>query len=295
MAAYTTSDLISDVKLRAFVPTSQSTFSEADILLIADAEMQSTILPLVLDLGNEYYITYKDVAVTANLQSYDIPPRAVGMKLDRVVIINSSGNIRPLSQMAPIFQETTVPSQPENFFLQRNQICLYPVPDGGNYGTLRQYYFLRPGKLVLTSAATTITAVDTTTNTVTIGSVPSSWSTSNTFDLIRQDGGVEQLSVDLGASSVSASAITFTASLPTGLRAGDYVSLSGESPLPQMPAELRPVLAQGVAARIRQAMRLPGADDAMKLLEREMNQAKLLLAPRVESSPKVIMAAHDWL
>lgn len=291
--AYTSSDLITDIKLRAFVPTSQSTFAESDLLLIADAEMQTTILPLVLSLGQEYYVTYTSTTVVQGQAGYDLPARSVGLKLDRVLLIDSNNAVTPLPQMEPIYQASTSQGLVESFYLQQNTLYLYPTPDQTAL-TLRMYYFLRPAKHVLTSAAAQISAIDTATNTVTVNGLPSTWSTTQTYDLVRQDGGSEPLGIDLVATGVGAGAVSFAASLPTSLRVGDYVSLSGETPCPQLVPELRPVLAQAVAKRIRMSMRLPGGDDAAAQLKLEVENARTLLTPRVESAAQVIMPAHRW-
>lgn len=291
--AYTTSDLIIDIKLRAFVPTSQATFAESDLLLLADAEMQTTVLPLVLSLGQEYYVTYKSESVVQGQAGYDIPARAVGLKLDRVVLIDAQGNVIPLPQMEPVYQQVSAQGQVAAFYLQQNALYLYPTPDATTL-TLRQYYFLRPSKHILSSSAAQISAIDTLTNTVTVSGIPSAWSTTSTYDLIRQDGGSEPLAIDLVATGVGAGAVSFAAALPTGLRIGDYVALSGETPVPQVVAELRPVLAQAVAKRIRMSMRLPGVDDATAQLKLEVENARTLLTPRVESAAQTIMPAHRW-
>jgi hypothetical protein len=291
--AYTTSDLITDIKLRAFVPTSQATFAESDLLLLADAEMQTTVLPLVLSLGQEYYVTYSSTTVVQGQAGYDLPARSVGLKLDRVLLIDTNGSVTALPQMEPIYQASTSQGLVESFYLQQNTLYLYPTPDQTAL-TLRMYYFLRPAKHVLTSAAAQISAIDTATNTVTVNGLPSTWSTTQTYDLVRQDGGSEPLGIDLVATGVGAGAVSFAASLPSSLRVGDYVSLSAETPCPQLVPELRPVLAQAVAKRIRMSMRLPGGDDAAAQLKLEVENARTLLTPRVESAAQVIMPAHRW-
>ncbi len=295
--AYTTSDLITDIKLRAFVPTSQNSFTEADFLLMADAEMQTVILPLVQSLRADYYVTHTDRTIAAGQGAYDMPVRAVGMGLKDVHIVDASGVITNLAQIDQSDARTTQTGEPEAFYIRQNQVYLYPTPSSSS-GTLRLYFSLRPGKLVLPSAAGTISSIVTASNEVTLSSIPSSWTSTLTYDLIRQDGGGEPLVIDLAASGVTSTTITFASALPSSpvaLRTSDYVALAGQSPLPQMPAELRPVLAQAVAARIRASMRLPGADDAKAILKDEVEAAKILLTPRVQNERKVIPARHGWL
>lgn len=286
--AYTTSDLLADIKLRVFAPSgSTRTFQDTDYLLLADAAMQSIILPMLQSQREEYLVTYKDLAVTADQAAYDIPVRAVGMQLRDVWLVDTDGTLIDLPELNPELRATTLSGDPRAFFLRMNQVHLYPTPSA-TLRTLRLEYFLRPGKLVETSAAAQISAIDTLTGIVTVGSVPSTWSTTDEYDLVRKDGGGEPRAVDQTVSAVTTTTLTL-ASLPTGLATSDYVSLAGESPIPQVPAELRPVLAQAVAVKVCEAMKLPALEDSRKTLEMEIKAAQLLLTPRVLGAAKKVV------
>lgn len=292
--AYTTTELIADIKLRAFLPTSQATFTAADVLLLADAEMQTTVLPLIQSLRSEYYVTYKDYSITANQANYDIPVRAVGMTIRDVQYIFASGDVKSLPQMDVEQILTTVAGEPSAFYLRQNQIYLFPTPSS-TVDTLRVYYHLRPGQLVATTGAGLISSISTGANTATVASIPSAWTSAFTYDLIRQDGASEPLAIDQAVTTVAATTLTFTSTMPTSLRVSDYIALAGQSPIPQMPAELRPVLAQAVAVRMMESMMLPGVDFARSSLDREVKTATSLLTSRVQGESKKIRATHGWL
>jgi len=291
---YLTSDLIADVKDRAFAPTAQETFDEAAILRIADSKVQSVILPLMQSLRSEHYSTWKDEAIVSGVAAYRIPARALGMQLRDVQLVTSSGDVRDLPQIDPEQVTTTTSGEVRAFYMRANRVVLYPTPSASQDGTtLRLHYFLRPGKLVLAIAAAPISVLASATS-LTVSSVPSTWTTANTFDFVRAEGASEPLGIDFAASSVSTT-ITFTSSVPTDLVLLDYVTLAGESPIPTIPAELRPVLAQATAHQMLQSQKLPGADDAMKLLDMEIRAATTLLTPRVQGAPRTIVARHGWL
>lgn len=292
--AYTTTEFVADVKLRAFIPTSQATFATTDILLLADAETQTTIVPLLQSIRSGYWLTYKDFTITASQANYDIPARAIGMGVMDVQIVSSGGQIKSIPQIGVEDLETTVSAEPEAFYIKQNQIYLYPTPSATS-GTLRVHYYLRPAKLVETTAAGLISTIDTGSNYVTVASIPSAWASTNTFDLIKQDGASEPLAIDQAVTSIASTTITFTSTMPTSLRVSDYVALSGETPIPQIPAELRPVLAQATAVRMMESMMLPGVDFARSTLDREIKAATALLSQRVEGEPKKIRARHGWL
>lgn len=292
--AYTTTELIADIKLRSFLPTSQATFTSADTLLLADAEMQTAVIPLVQSLRSEYWLTYKDYTITAAQANYDIPVRAIGMSIRDVQYVYASGAVKSLPQMDVEDILTTISGDPSAFYVKQNQIYLWPTPSS-TIDTLRVYYQLRPGQLVLTTAAGLISTISTGSNYVTVSSIPSDWDNGDTYDLIRQDGASEPLAIDQAATTVASTTITFTATMPTALRVNDYVALAGQSPIPQIPAELRPVLAQAVAVRMLESMMLPGVDFAKKTLDREIQTATALLTQRVQGEPKKIRASHGWL
>jgi len=292
--AYTTTDFIADVKLRAFLPTSQATFGSTDILLLADAEMQTAVIPLVQSVRSDYWVTYADSVITVAVANYDIPVRAIGMALRDVQYVESGGLIRSLPQIMIDDIKTTIQGEPEAFYVRQNQVYLYPTPSSTT-GTLRLYYQLRPGQLVLTTATGLISSISTVANTATVSSIPSTWSSAFTYDLIRQDGASEPLALDQAVSTVAGTTLTFTATMPTSLRVSDYVALAGQSPIPQIPAELRPVLAQATAVRMMESMMLPGVDFARNTLNKEIETATKLLSPRVSGEVKKIRASHGWL
>ena len=57
----TTEDLLDKIKRRSFIPVSQSTFTDAEILKIATEEMVGIIVPTILNAREEYYV-YKDTS-----------------------------------------------------------------------------------------------------------------------------------------------------------------------------------------------------------------------------------------
>lgn len=244
-------------------------------------------------LRSEYYVTHKDEAVTQSQAAYDIPARAVGMQLREVHLISSSGAIIDLPQISPEDVGSTAEGSPRAFYLKMNKVCLYPTPNATT-GTLRLYYYLAPGSLVETTDAAQISTIDTGTGVVTFSSLPSAWSTADYFDFIRRTGGAEPLSIDQMASNVSSTTMTF-ASLPTGLAVGDWVALAAETPIPALPLELRPVLAQATAVRIGDSMQLPGLDSARKTLDEELKAASILLTPRVTGAPKKVVQRNGWI
>lgn len=286
--SHTTAKLLVSINRRAFAPTGQTTFETPDLLEIADEETMSTILPNIVSVREEFFVYHTDYTIVANQAAYDIPPRSVGMIVREVHFINDSGNILDLDRMEPEEIATTIPSggDPTKFYLKNNQIYLYRTPSTAN-GTLRVYFFLRPGNLIESSDGAVITAIDTATKVVTVGTIVSTWATGDIFDLIRKDGGHEYRDFDLTSTTVSGNDITF-ATLPSTLAIGDFVAAQGESQVVQLPPDYQPCLAQAVAAFILDNMNIPGSEKAYIRLNKMLDAAQKLVTPRVHGAPRLI-------
>lgn len=288
--SYTSADLIQAIERKSFAPANQSTFSTAEILAIADEETQSLILPAIMSVREEFFVTQSNIAITANQSAYDIPTRAIGLIVREVQLVNSSGSYRDIPRIEPEDVRGSQTGSPSAFYMKGNSIVLYPTPST-TQDTLRVSYFIAPGSLVETSASAIVSAINTSTNVVTVATIPSAWVTGNVFDFISAKGGQEYKGTDLTSTLVSGADITFT-SLPSSLAVGDYVSIADTSPLVQLPPNFRPVLAQAAAARILQSMNQPGADDAARQLDKLMQAAIQMITPRVIGEDRVLLPSN---
>ncbi len=288
--AYTSANLISAIERKSFSPANQATFLSAEILAIADEVIKSDIVPAIMAVREEFFVTYTDYTVTASQASYDIPARAIGMVAREIHLVDSSGNITNLPRMAPEDLATTNVSAPTAFYLRGNSIVLYPTPST-TASTLRVYYHVRPGDLVAATAGATISAIDTGTNVITVTTIPSTWVTGDTFDLIKKNGAHEYRSTGLTSTLISGTAITLP-SLPSDLAVGDYVALEGFSPLVQLPPDFQPVLATLVAAEILINQSQPGGKELMDRGIKLLETAQKLITPRVVGEPQVIVP--EW-
>lgn len=283
--AYTTADLISAIERRAFVPANQSTFSTTEILAIAGEELRSNIFPALINLREEYFVHDKDFTITASTASYAIPERSFNNLLREIKIIVGN-TIQDIARIEPEALASTNTGTPQAFYLKDDKIVLHPTP-ATTANTLRVSYYLTPGDYIETSSAAVISAINTTTNVVSVTSIPASWVTGNTFDFLKYNGGHEYRGVDYLSTLVSGSDITFS-SLPTGLAVGDYMALQGYSPLVQMPFGMRSVLAQYTAAALLLYARQPGADEAKAKADELLMKALDAMTPRVAGEDQII-------
>lgn len=288
--AYTTTQLIEAIKRRSFMPVGATTFSDTELLSIADEELKTTIISSILAIREEFFVFKQDFSITQSQAEYAIPARAIGMKVREVRIVDAAGNSKDLPLIPLEKVNSHAVGNPEAFYLKNNQVCLYPSP-ASTSNTLRVYYFLRPGELIATTDAAVISAIDTNTNTVSVGTIPSAWVTGDIFDFVKKDGAHEYVDIEYTSATVSGTDIIFS-SLPSTLRVGDYICLAGYSPLVQLPPDYQPILAQAVAVQILENMNQAGAEKQAKRLAQMLDTAQKMINDRIEGEPETI--SHDW-
>lgn len=75
----------------------------------------------------------------------------------------------------------------------------------------------------------------------------------------------------------------------SGLSVGDWLALEGQTPIPQIPVEFRPLLEQRVVVKLYE---LQGFLEKMKIAQKKLEELErstfTLITPRVKSSTKVI-------
>lgn len=288
--AYTTTEFLDNVKTRASVPTSQSTFTVARILSLADAELRAYIMPLFLR-AREYYLAYDYQTNVTSDGLYPVPTRAIGAKLIDAYLIDgeSKQNLTWLTEDELMRLDQSVRGIP-GIFIKRNTVNLIP-PTSHGFSQIRLVYNIRPGSFIATTSAAQITGVNTGTNTLTFasGTIPSTYTTSMTFDMIQAQPHFDALAIDQTASSITTTTMVFS-SLPTLLAVGDWVSLANQSPIIQVPVEVQPLLEQKVAATL---LRSQGDMESYKAAKEEVDEMKkdtqAVYLPRIEKSGKKIL------
>ncbi len=292
MASYTTTDFVNSVRQRGSIPTSSNSANvnnTTNLLNLATEELHSTVLPLLMATRAEFYVaaTPHDQAITASQAAYPMHTRAVGMILRDVQVIFGS-EVRSLKELQPEEVSSTATGPLRGYYLQHNNVILYPTPAATN-GTLRQRFYLRPNRLAATTDCAQISAIDTGTNTVTVGSMPSSWAAGTDIDFIAATAPSQCRAIDQDISSISGSDIVF-ASLPSDLAVGDWIAAADYTPIPQVPFEFQPVLAQATVIKALEAL---GDEAGVKRAEtafaRLQSGALTLVTPRNHGEPKKVV------
>jgi hypothetical protein len=293
MANFTSDVLVASIKRRGSIPTSQNLIKQADFYALINEELQSNLVPYLMSVREEYFVADFDYSIQLNKTTYRIPQRAIGGKLRDVLYVRVGGSAYPL----PRLDEAEVASNNNSlngFYLFGNSVVLNPIPTNTS-DTLRLRHFRRPNTVVDVSACGQVTAINTVTNQVTCSSVPTSFTTNVLCDFVKAQSGFECLQIDSPIVNISGSTITFS-SLPTDLAIGDWISLAGESPIPQIPQELHPLLAQLVTVKCLEALGDAGGLSVAQSKLKELQESLMhVIAPRVDGEMKKIKSSTSLI
>jgi len=273
--------------------------TDAEILTIADSEMSGTVAPLIRRAREEFWVvTAPDIAVSSGTPSYRVPSRALGSALRDVLIVDgdklySAPELPPEEEWR--YKDSAGPwHSPFGYFLEGSYIRLLPTPTSSSY-SLRLKYYRRPSKLVGLSSAATVSTTGATTITTT-ATVPSAWGTSESVDIIDSLSPYDSLGDDLAGTSIATTNVTISAGVPSTVKAGDYVSLEGTTPVPQIPDAVRPVL---VLATMRGCLDAAGDNEDAAKAEAQLNRQSAriggLIEPRVTGERPVVVNRYSAL
>ena len=280
---WTVVELLASIKRAAMMTASQVTFTDDDLLALADEELASDLIPLVLSVREDYWTYTQDYSTASG--AVRIPYRAAGGKVRAASILDAQGNELPLTRIQP--EEAARRFWAPAFYVAGNSL-VFANRTGTTYPTMRVSFYLRPSKLTGIANVCRVVAVDAATNTVQVNNLPDTFDASQLYDVMRSDPGFETIGFDLPAT-LTGNAITF-ATMPTGIAVGDHVTLAGESAIPQLPAELHPVLATLVAARVLNATGDYEGEGTLRSKLSGMRKAALsVISNRADANPEPIV------
>ena len=297
-AAFEAAYHIGQTRLRGGLPSTDARFTDAKLLKLLTDELQGNIAPLVHNAKAEHGIVQYTVAGVVGTAEYQLPSNAFANTLRDVYWVDSNSNIIPLNQRSAadplMYAMSRNNGTPSHYYMRGSRVVIAPPP--GAAGTLALPHYARPSSLVLVGSTIMIDAVN-----VSGGSV---------FLTINYDG-VSPFAYDTERLSVVSATPAFETRIVNGLNSnpdaqgggvfvlefdademvggtpqvGDYLCLPGESPVPQCPAELFPLLharAALVAVPSTGDMSQASAALAAQVADLEA-KARAFLQPRVES------------
>ena len=268
-----TTSLINKVKLWAAVPSSQPAFSVANLLVLMTDELRTNIAPLLMSCMEEFYVVYQDFTISSSTTSFNIPARAIGLKLRDVKIVDGSGTETDVPRINPDHSQ----SHNFGFYMRGNKIFFLSPGDYATY-SLRLYYYTRPSTLIETTAAATITTVGT--DTLVVSSVPSTWTSPMTVDVVQATSPYGLIGTSVTSTWTGT---TFTLSVPADTAVGDYICIQEESPVPFLPEEWHSLLTQAVVIRVMEALLdKKGLEVSLRRFDDMKQKAFDIISPRID-------------
>lgn len=292
-ADFTSIGLVANVRRRGFLAPG---FSTNDILQYATEQLRNYIPAFLKGLREEYLIANLTLVLTGAV--LPAPARAVGAALRTLKWKTSDGRLQPVARTEPerAGDFCTTGSCPQAYYFEGNNVVLLPPTSAG---TVVLGYQQRPGQLVLPTDCGLITGINTGTKTLSFDSLPSRFASSLLFDLIPGNGAnrastgnnFAAIALDVSVDNVTSGPATMvlTNAVPTDLHVGDYVAVSEETPIPQVPIELHDLVAQATAMQIANATGSARKDSIAAALTMLEGQLTTILTPRNDGSARAVV------
>lgn len=289
---YNVEQLIENVKRRCAVPTSQITFTNEDFALIANDELHTEVIPLIMSTREEYFVDFVDVNVNTE-RSIIIPEDAVGAKLRSVCYVQQSSPL-VLINLPRIDLDVVAGVGFANyatlagFYIQGNELMLYPntsVPVGTQ---IRLYYYKRTLVLAEPSSYGQVISIDVPNKTLLLNFVPYNWEVGTKLNSVSSKPNFEVTNNTMSVVTLSAPSVIVDD--VTGIEVGDYISELGYSAIPQVPIEAHAYLAQLTAVKCLESLGdNPGMQAAQAKADILRKALLVMISQRVDGSIKKVV------
>lgn len=273
---YITESLIEQIKDNTSTEFAQGRFSQQTVIDLCNQESVKRIKPLVSGLSAEFFVITTTQTLASGTKKVRLPKRAASRGVRDLYIKNGSQRYQlvQVTREVGCAEDSDATGLPATFYFEADSIVFNLTTDA-EYD-LVLVLEISPGQLVLSSAVTTISSVDFETGVVVLAGTPTDYGNTVPYDFVEQLGyGNAVLGVEATPTSIVGTTYTFDPDLlPSTLKVGDYVTLAGQTCIPNMPDEAVIVLIHAVSARI---FRFRGNYQAAQAEQLELQQAIIYL------------------
>lgn len=293
---YTSTNILDAVKRNEAIVSSTFRFQDSDLYSMVDEEIENTIVPMILRLHSDRLLYRETTALVASTSSYAIPYRAVGSQLRDVVLQDSTTPtwIRNLSLLEYTEGSLNVQTgDPSAFYFSGDKIILVPSVGTSTSQYLAFSYPIKHPRLVASTAVAVISSVDYTTGVVTLNAtIPTTFVSGAYYDfLVANDRSKPRIAAyDKVPTAVGTTTLTFAvAGIPTGLVAGDKITLAQQTDVLLLPDECFKYLCKAVEIKIMEAQKdLQAVEAAQKRFIEARMAMESILTPRITGEPRYI-------
>lgn len=298
MALNDSSELLALIRRRGSIPSNAPDWPAAVVLEQATRELLETHLPLLIAARGEYLVKSSDLALVAGQLAYRLPARCASVR--EVGYLQADGGLTPIvdnkqSDLVNDRANVNLIGRPSRYVFREHSLEVFPLPPSTS-DKLRVKWHLRPSRIVATTEAAAITAIDLDTpvagqTRITFATPSGSiWAAGVRFDFVKNSSPFDIPSFDvLPLSSTATTKVVTSTDLSSDIAVGDWIAPAGYSPFANCPVELH----QPIALRAAAAIVSPKGDGLAAALvgEAEKKEAQLLkgvLAPRSKGNPQVL-------
>lgn len=302
VAALTTADLLTQVKVLAQLPAADGRITDAELLSsCADPVLRETVADLLIGTRYQHWVVAaSDATISSGTYLYDLPARAHASGLTDVIITDGTSEWSapeiPIAEAYRFRTEHGGWESPFAYTWRDDQLELLPHPTQSGY-SLRLLFPRRPSRLVTVSECAVVASL-TSTRIVLGGTgyVGPGWSDTQTVDVVRGTSGrvlTEDRATTLsGLVNLDLVSGTWNTSGADAIVAGDFACEAGQTCVPYLPEAVWGVLVAGTTI---EALRAVGDDpqamqDAERRLDKAEARATSQLSPRSRGASKKIIA-----
>lgn len=287
-------EFVKDVELLIRAPVSAS--EQENILGLGTMVMRSVMVPMLEGVNQEFFtVKHSAISVKKDQTGYRIPIRSIGGSVRDVQVEDKDGKVSAMRftnhDRGGLYSSE---DSPYSFYFMGDRIELAGVPAFDDEYKIIFYYPASPGKLVMPSKAGQIDSV--TDDQVSCLTLPPSFTVGRRYDFIRGTGTGWYAGLLAKSIGVAGSTVSFeSGSTPKDLETGDWLALTGESPVIQLPIDLIPYMVSKTAeAYLGSLSDFEGKTRLQDDIRQKEAGALSLITPRNDGSPKLIVnrASH---
>jgi len=299
----TTDQILATLRTRAMIPTTDNTFTDAKLLDFLNRDLTGFIMPLVFRYHENYYIGEVSTSLVQNQSRYEVPNNAFVTKLRHIEIEKSDGSRRllPRIELSDAHFYNSGTTSPTGYYMEGKFVRI--LPSNGNWDvneSLIMNIIKRPNKITAQNRTAVIASYTSTTITLEAAFGDGTIAATDNFDVISSTSGFETLQYNLNPDTLVTTTVTFPAgtfSTTDGLvKAGDFLSVTGESKIPQCPEEFLDLLIERAARRVflslGDATQVAGADRSILELTEALD---IMMADREISKPAKLTNPYSIL
>ena len=290
---YTSDLLIEAIKRNGSIPTSQRKFGTGDFLAFLNEELELSLVTLLVSMNQDYFIEHETIPLVASQSEYDFPLRAIGWKANAVGYVDTTGVYSKLPKInrgqRGSYGVNSGGTSPSGFYIEGTKIVTIPDMGASVSGSLLVDFVRIQNRLVSVNSCglVTVVAIVGANYQITVNTVPS---VTGGIDAIS---GTNPFNVFARGSTPIVAGFNLTCPIVDFERApvaGDYLCQSGTTPIPNIPEDFHPVLAQAATIRCLISMSdVKGLQTAQMSYTRMLESMSSKASERVSTSPTKIV------